>query len=197
MKRVPPRIIEELRDSFHSVRSTSPARVADLAKVRPFQLSTTPSTAAGLQRGCFITLTKLSKEPLKPNRQKGQQATTEKALPDILCKRQSLSLFTPFGRFGADLRTFRFNPRFSRSRLVAMVTEISFTRRRTKAVPSTLSAGRRVTRMPSVETSTSRFMERSRTMKTLRWAIASSLVGVLFAGTAMAQATMSPSGATA
>jgi hypothetical protein len=36
--------------------------------------------------------------------------------PEILCKQQSLSSWTRFARFRADLRLFRFNPCFSRSR---------------------------------------------------------------------------------
>ena len=115
---------------------------------------------------------------------------TRNELPDILCTRQSLSSPAPFARFVADLGLFRFNPLFSLSRLVAMVTEISFARNGRRPTQISSLPAAKLTRKTSVETSTSRFMKRTRTMRTLRWAITSSLVGALFAGTAMAQAIM-------
>src|SRR5208283_6125969 len=84
--------------------------------------------AHGLRRPSFATLTKLLRSGVCSDLQITRRAVGRKVLTDNRYSRQSLSFFTPFARFGADLRLFRFNPCFSPSRLVAMVTEISFAR---------------------------------------------------------------------
>jgi hypothetical protein len=74
----------------------------------------------------LATLTKLLRKKGCFDLPKSRRTVDKKELPDILRLRQSLSFFTPFAGLSADLRLFRFNPSFSLSRLLTMVTEKSF-----------------------------------------------------------------------